>query len=219
MLAAAPLTEAFTALTFKFGAQHPGARVTFKFGASSALATQLVQGAPGDAFASDDAANLQQVVDAGSAKGTPKVFAKNRLEIAVAKGNPKHIAELADLAPADLKVVLCSRDVPCGMYADQALEQAGVSVEPTSREPSTKDALGKVEAGQVDAAIVYATDVKASRLADGVEIPDADNVISTWPIVALKDSGYPLLDQLWIDFVMSDEAQQFLQQRYGFLAP
>jgi molybdate transport system substrate-binding protein len=90
VLAAASLTDAFTQLGRMFEAGHPGAKVTFSFGASSTLAAQAIQGAPADLMASADEANLQKVVDAGNAS-QPKVFARNRLAILVAKGNPKGI--------------------------------------------------------------------------------------------------------------------------------
>ncbi|HEX6758148.1 MAG TPA: molybdate ABC transporter substrate-binding protein, partial [Propionibacteriaceae bacterium] len=51
VLAAASLTEALTDIGRDFEAKNPGHSVTFSFGSSATLATQIVQGAPADVFA------------------------------------------------------------------------------------------------------------------------------------------------------------------------
>ena len=51
VLAAASLIEAFNQLGRDFEAKNPGSKVTFGFGSSATLATQIVQGAPADVFA------------------------------------------------------------------------------------------------------------------------------------------------------------------------
>jgi molybdate transport system substrate-binding protein len=178
---------------------------------------QISEGAPADVFASADESNMTKVVDAGSAAARPAVFAHNRLEIAVEPGNPRGITSLADLAKPGVKVVLCAETVPCGKFADEALQKAGVTVTPVSREANVKDTLGKV--GEADAAIVYITDVKSTGTVDGVEIPDDQNVVATLPIVALKDSGNSDLAAAWVAYVTSPQAQKILTAQFGFLAP
>jgi molybdate transport system substrate-binding protein len=218
VFAAASLTAAFEQLGTQFEADHAGTSVKFNFAASSELATQINEGAPADVFASADEKNEQKVVDAGNASGDPVVFAHNELEIAVENGNPKHVTDLASLANPGLLVVLCASEVPCGKYADHALQQADVTVRPKSRGESVKATLSLVESGEADAAIVYVTDVKASGQVDGVEIAANQNVLATLPIVALEDAGNPDLAQAWIDFVQSDAAQHVLRHDFGFLA-
>src|SRR4051794_18374414 len=48
--AAASLTEAFGEIGTDFSSANPGAPVTFNFGSSGTVATQIEQGAPADAF-------------------------------------------------------------------------------------------------------------------------------------------------------------------------
>ena len=55
VLAAASLTETFTALEKQFEAGHPGVDVKLNFAGSSDLAQQVVNGAPADVFAADPA--------------------------------------------------------------------------------------------------------------------------------------------------------------------
>ena len=57
----------------------------------------------------------------------------NKLVIVTKPGNPKDVKTLADLA--DLPVVsLCADTVPCGKYAAQILQTAGVTIPETQRD-------------------------------------------------------------------------------------
>ena len=220
VLAASSLTKAFTALASQFESTHPGSKVSLNFASSSTLVEQIQNGAPADVFASADQKNMQKLQDAGDVAGTPSVFAKNQMEIAVAPGNPHHISTVADLAKSGLIVVLCASEAPCGKYADQLLTQDHVTLTPKSREVDAKSTLTKVQTGDADAAIVYVTDVKgASGKVDGVVVPAGQNVIATLPIAALKASKNAALAKEWVDFVTSSTNEKTLQDQYGFLAP
>jgi len=220
VLAASSLTKGFTALAQQFESAHAGSHVNLSFASSSTLAEQIQNGAPADVFASADQKNMAKLQAAGAVTGTPVVFAKNQMEIAVAPGNPKHIATVADLAQSGLIVAMCAAEAPCGKYADQLLEQDHVTLTPKSRELDAKSTLAKVASGDADAAIVYVTDVKGSKSdVDGVEIPAGQNVIATLPIAALKDAKNDALAEAWVEFVTSSAAEKTLQEQYGFLAP
>src|SRR5260370_27313499 len=142
------------------------------------LVSQIQQGAIGDVFASADRPNVQKLIQAGLTAESPIVFARNDLEIVVGKGNPKHIASLADLARSGLVVVLCAPAVPCGSYAAQALQKAGGSVKPATQEADVKAVLSKVALGEADAGSVYVTDVKGAGAAvEGLSLPPAPHVV------------------------------------------
>jgi molybdate transport system substrate-binding protein len=216
VLAASSLTNGFTALGKEFEAAYPGTKVTFSFGSSSTLEQQIEQGAPADVFASADQANMDKVVKAGDNAGTPTDFVKNKLEIAVEKGNPKHIATLSDLTKPGTIVVLCDVSVPCGKFANEVLTNAKVSVTPKSREINVKATLSKVELGEADAAIVYVSDVASSAgKVDGVTIPDDVNVLTTLPIVALKGASNSSVANAFVSFVAAHKDE--LVSKYGFL--
>jgi molybdate transport system substrate-binding protein len=218
--AASSLTGAFTEIGHDFEKANRGSSVTFNFGPSSALETQIDQGAPADAFASADQANMQKLQDDNRVSGTPRVFARNRLVIVTKPGNPEHIASLADLAHAGT-ISLCGADVPCGKYAAQALQQAGVTIPESSitRGVDAKATLASVTTGDADAAVVYVTDAKAAGpRAATVQIPTAQNVIATYPIACLKASGEHDTVQAFIDYVLSPAGQATLRS-FGFLPP
>ncbi len=219
VFAASSLTEAFTEIGEDFSSKYKGTTVTFNFGSSSTLETQLEQAAPGDVFASADTANVDKLDAAGGVSGASVVFVRNRLEIAVEPGNPKNIKTLADTVKPDVLLTLCAPEVPCGKYALQAYDNAGVAVPTVPTGLTAKDTLSKVSLGEADAAVVYVTDVKAaSPDVDGVKIAKADNVIAEYAIAVVKGIANTATAKAFIRYVMSKAGQATLQQ-YGFLAP
>jgi molybdate transport system substrate-binding protein len=219
VFAAASLTESFTRIGKDFEAANPKAKVIFNFAGSSALATQINQGAPADVFASAAAANIKTVTDAGNGAGAPVTFVKNQLVIAVAKGNPKGIAGLADLTRPGIKVAECAEQVPCGAAAKRALAAAGVKLTPVTLEQDVKAALSKVKLGEVDAALVYRTDVNASKAdVDGVEFPESAGAVNEYPLIIVKNAPNKAGAQAFVAWVQSDRGMAVLTAA-GFQAP
>jgi molybdate transport system substrate-binding protein len=219
VFAAASLTEAFNDEKKVLGASDPGLSLTYNFAGSQALVTQIKSGAPADVFASADQKNMQKLVDAGLVE-TPKTFARNTLEIAVAPGNPKHITGLADLEKSGVTLVLEDASVPAGNYAQQAFAKAGLPApEPASNELDVKSTLAKLTSGDADAVVVYVTDVKsAGSKVEGVEIPAGQNVVATYPIAVIKASKNLTAAEAFVDEIVTGGGQEALQAR-GFLAP
>jgi molybdate transport system substrate-binding protein len=215
VFAAASLTEAFN----DFKTQNPQTPVTYNFAGSQALVTQIENGAPADVFASADQKNMTKLVSSGLVE-TPQTFARNKLEIAVAPGNPKRITGLADLEKNGVVLVLEDPSVPAGNYARQAFRKAGLPPpKPASNELDVKSTLAKLTAGEADAVIVYVTDVKsAGAKVTGVEIPASQNVVATYPIAVVKASKHHDAAQAFVNDMVSGSGQQALQAR-GFLPP
>jgi molybdate transport system substrate-binding protein len=202
VLAAASLTETFNQIGKDFQAANPGTSVTFSYAGSSALAQQITSGAPADVFASASPATMKTVTDAGDATGTPAVFVKNQLVIAVPKGDPKGIKTLADLTKPGVKVAECAKEVPCGAAAIKALAAANVKLTPVTLEADVKSALAKVKLGEVDAALVYRTDAKSDTAdVQGIEFPESAQAINDYPIAALKGAPNPSGAAAFVAFV------------------
>jgi molybdate transport system substrate-binding protein len=222
VLAASSLTDAFTAIGKGFERKYPGTHVTLSFSSTATLVTQIQQGAPADVFASADAANMQKLVDGGQvAKGGFSVFARNRLEIAVAPGNPKKIKTLADTLKSGVTLVLCAPEVPCGKYALQAYANAGLAPPLVPTGANVKDTLSKVTLGEADAAIVYVTDVKAAKgQVQGVKIRSSVNVVASYPIAPIVGATNPVAAKAFVRFVADRPGSgQRTLRRFGFLAP
>lgn len=211
--AAASLAGAFDEIATAFTAEHPDVTVVPVYDGSSTLVTQILEGAPADVFASADEANMDK---AGDAAVDPELFASNTLVIAVPAGNPKGIADLADLA--DVTTVLCAAEVPCGAASAKLLDAAGVSIEAASLEQNVTAVLTKVETGEADAGLVYATDVIGRDDVEGVVPDNADDVVNHYPIAALADAPNPDAAQAFVAFVLSDAGQAILAE-FGFGKP
>jgi hypothetical protein len=76
VFAASSLTDVFQDMVADFGTANPEAKLTFNFGASSQLATQLGQGASADDFASADTVQMDAARQAGAITGDNLIFAE-----------------------------------------------------------------------------------------------------------------------------------------------
>lgn len=222
VFAASSLTDAFTEIGDAFGAENPGATVEFNFGASSDLVDSITGGdalGVADVYASADEANMQTLVDAGDNADDPQVFARNQAEIAVPAGNPADVQGLDDFANEDLFIGLCAEDVPCGAYAREILDAAGVEPSIDTDEARVTDVVAKVASGDLDAGIVYVTDVLANDdEVDGIEIPADVNVDAIYPVATVAESENAGTADAFVAFVLSDAGQQVLAD-HGFLPP
>jgi molybdate transport system substrate-binding protein len=218
VFAAASLTSAFNAAKTALVSADPGLSLTFNYAGSNTLVTQIQQGAPVDVFASADQKNMDKLVTAGLVD-TPVTFAKNKLEIAVAPGNPKHITSLQDLAKPGLTVVLEATGVPAGDYTRQVEQQLSVNITPKSLAPDVKTAITTVTSGEADATVVYVTDVAAAgSKVSGVSIPDNLQPAITYPIAVVKATHNKAAADGFVQSAVSGDVQKALIAQ-GFIAP
>jgi len=219
VFAAASLTDVFGELGDQLMADNPDLDIQFNFAGSSALATQITQGAPADVFASANQPQMKVVTDADLQGADPVVFTENVLEIAVPKGNPGDVTGIDDFANADLTLAVCAPDVPCGAAATKVFEAAGITAVPDTLEEDVRAALTKVQLAEVDAALVYASDVQsAGGDVEGIEFPEAEDAINEYPICTLAAAPNPDAAQAFVDLVLSDDGQKALEDA-GFRAP
>lgn len=212
VFAAASLTDVFTGLGDQMMADNPDLDIQFNFAGSSALATQITQGAPADVFAPANQAQMKVVTDAGLQGAEPTVFTENVLEIAVPKGNPGTVTGLADFARPELALAVCAPDVPCGAAATKVFQTAGITAVPDTLEEDVRAALTKVELGEVDAALVYASDVQsAGSGVEGIPFPEAEQAVNEYPICALAAAPNPEAATAFVELVLSDEGRTALE--------
>ena len=218
VLAASSLTDAFEEIALAFEIAHVGSDVHLSFDGSSALATQIQEGVPADVFASADEASAAKVTAAGLDVDGVVPFASNRLQIVVPRGNPGSVTALADLAEADLRLALCAPEVPCGRYAAQAFERAGIAVPAASQEENVRGVLTKVALGEADAGIVYVTDVVSDPDVQGVDLPDEVQVPAVYPALVLRAAANLDAAAAFVAFLVTPQAQRILSA-HGFGPP
>lgn len=218
--AAASLTAPFSEIGHAFEVANPGATVSFTFGPSDGLATQILEGAPVDVFASASPSWMDAVDDEVGTAGRAD-FAKNELAILVPADEPVAIAGPEDLAGEDVRLVLAAEGVPAGDYAREMLENVGVAdaalANVVSNEEDVKGVVTKVLSGDADAGIAYATDV-TPEIADrirAVRIPEEVNVIATYPIAVVSGTHEAAIAERFVDFVLGP-GQRILAD-HGFL--
>jgi molybdate transport system substrate-binding protein len=121
-------------------------------------------------------------------------------------------------------VVLAAVGVPVGDYARQSLKEAGVEkavlANVVSNEDDDASVVAKITAGEADAAIVYVSDVTSAVApqVNAVTIPDAVNVIATYPIAVVTRSTHADQAHAFVDYVTGSAGQATLAS-YGFLPP
>ncbi len=227
---AASLKGALAAAKTAYEAANPGVTLTISTDASSALETQIEQGAPADVFLSADTKNPQTLVDKGLAAAPPVTFATNKLTVIVPTGNPAGIRTPADLAKSGVKIIAAGDAVPITKYANQLV--ANLAKEPgypanfdaayhaniVSKEDNVKAVVAKLELGEGDAAIVYVTDAKASTKVATVDVPESANVIATYDGVTIKASPNPAAAQAFLTWFAGPGGQAILSG-FGFLPP
>ena len=218
---ASSLTDAFGDIGTAFEGENPGVTVTFNFGPSDGLATQINDGAPVDVFASASPTWMDSVQDDGPGVSDRADFAKNRLTIIVPTGNPAGIEDIGDLAEDDVQLVIAAEGVPAGDYAREIFQSAGISraamANVVSNAEDVRSVVTSVASGEADAGIVYVTDVTAdvANQVTQIEIPDDVNVIATYPIAVVNNTQETDLAKSFVDYVLGP-GQQTLAE-YGFL--
>lgn len=223
VLAAASLSEVLDELAGAFEAENADARVLRNLAGSQTLATQILEGAPGDVFLSADADQMDRVSEAERVDEVREV-AVNRLAILVPAGDPAGIGDVQGLALPDRSVVLAGADVPAGLYARDALRELGlleaVMANVVSEEADVKGVVGKVVSGEADAGMAYATD-RTSALADRldlIELPEEATPHVRYLAARVQDAPSPELADAFLAFLGSEEAQRIFQE-HGFTQP
>jgi len=228
VFAAASLSDAFEAIEQELEAATPNLSITYNFGGSQALVTQLAEGAQADVFASANMAQMDAAVEADLVLDAPAPFVHNRLAIVTPADNPADIEAPADLGKEGILLVLAQAAVPAGRYArDSVCQMASdtttygsgfvqrVAANVVSEEEDVRDVLAKVALGEADAGIVYVSDaVAAGDQVRVVDIPNEVNVIATYPVAVLAQ-GDQALGSAFIAYLLSDEGQALLE-RFGF---
>jgi molybdate transport system substrate-binding protein len=223
---AASLSGALEEIATAYALHVPGVTLIVSTGASSALRTQIEQGAPADVFLSADTQQPTALVNAGSAAGDSRIFASNELTVITSLDAEKVIAPV-DLADPGVKIIAAGDAVPITRYANQVVANlarldgypAGFAeayaANIVSREDDVKAVVAKIELGEADAAIVYRTDALAADAVAVVRIPDVANVAASYAGVAIKASTHPSQAAAFLDWLTASEGQALLAS-HGF---
>ena len=216
VLAASSLNDSFTKIGKKFESEHNNVKVRFSFGASSQIRQQLEEGVGGDVVATADTKTMALLKQSSLVAKKSKIFAKNTFTIVVKNRNPAKIKTLADLGNDKQKIVLCAPGVPCGVYANQILRQAKVSISYPILSSDAASAVSLVALGEADAALIYRTEAINNSRLKSIEIPKSENITAQYPAAVIKNSSNKATAREFTKFLNEPKAQKILS-KYGFL--
>jgi len=220
--AAASLSDALTEIGSLWEKQG-GAKLGPNFGASSLLARQIEEGAPGDVFVSADEAKMDALDRKGLiVRDSRRVLLSNALAVIVPADSKLTLKSAADLASPKVGLIALAEPstVPAGIYAKQWLDRASVWPKVAPKVIATENVRGAllaVEGGNVDAGIVYTTDAKIAkgvRVAFVVSGPDAPAI--SYPVAILSESANVVEARKLVAFLGSTEAKAIFV-KYGFV--
>jgi molybdate transport system substrate-binding protein len=218
--AAASLSKAYTELGKQFEKANPLIKIRFNFASTSSLVSQIQSGAPSDVFAAADLSSFDKLLASGNVVKSPKVFARNSMQLVVKPGNPLRITSVADLSKASV-VSLCAKTVPCGVYAATVMSRHGMVIAESkiTRGVDATATLNAVSTGDADAAMVYSTDaLSAKKLISVISIPVGKNVKASYGIAVVRGSKNSKQAEAFMQYVLSPAGQKVLKT-FGFLAP
>lgn len=220
---ASSLTEVMKKMEEEFHEVEPDISLSFNYGSSSKLRSQIEQGAPADLFLSASVKDMdllesRQLVESESV--VP--LAENRLVLASVEEFPETADFMQLLMSAEETIAVGEPDsVPVGDYTKQALESLGLWQPLEGSLIYAKDArqvVTYIESGNAGLGIIYSSDAVISREITGtLEVPgQTDPVVYPGAIVAA--SAKQQAASAFLDFVAGPRGQAILEE-YGFLAP
>ena len=223
VFAAASLKNALDDVGTAFTKQS-GIKVVVSYGASSALAKQIEQGAPADLFVSADLQWMDYGVQKKVIKDDTRVKLLGNKLVLIATKDAKidHVTigpgfDLAKLAGDGRVATGDVRAVPVGLYAKAALERLGAwtAVEPKiAMAENVRLALSLVARGDAPLGIVYETDAKVEPNVKIIGIfPDNSHDPIIYP-AALTATAKPDATE-YLSFLRSETAKSVFE-RYGF---
>ena len=223
VFAAASLKNALDDVGTAFTKQS-GIKVVVSYGASSALAKQIEQGAPADLFVSADLQWMDYGVQKKVIKDDTRVNLLGNKLVLIATKDAKidHVTigpgfDLAKLAGDGRVATGDVRAVPVGLYAKAALERLGAwtAVEPKiAMAENVRLALSLVARGDAPLGIVYETDAKVEPNVKIIGIfPDNSHDPIIYP-AALTATAKPDATE-YLSFLRSETAKSVFE-RYGF---
>jgi molybdate transport system substrate-binding protein len=218
--AAASLTDALQEIASLYQ-KEGNPKVQFNFGASSTLARQIQDGAPGDIFFSADEEKMNGLEKKGLiVKDTRKSLLSNTLVIVVPADSKTEMKTIQDLLKAKNIAIAEPQSVPAGIYAKEYLRKVGLWGKVIDRlipAENVRATLAVVEAGNAEAGIVYKTDALISkRVRTALEIPKTEGPKISYPVAVLKESKDPQAAMNFYRYMISDKALE-VYRKYGFL--
>lgn len=218
--AAASLQNSMEDLKELYEKEHKNVTITFTFGASGALQTQIEQGAPVDVFMSAAVKQMTALESQGYIADDTKIeLLENKLVLITPKGSTKDITDFKSIINGNLIAIGDPASVPAGQYAEEVFTSLGILDQVTAKANYGTDVtqvLNWVSGGNVDAGVVYATDAaSADNVTIVAEAPEGSCSKVIYPVAVVKNSEKQEAASEFTKWLASDEAMKVFES-YGF---
>ncbi len=200
--------------------KETGTEVRLQFGGTGTLLSQLRITKQGDLFiAADDGA----LADARRTGVTHEEFrlVKQKPVLAVAKGNPKHLTDLASLKQDGVKLALPNPGTASiGRVTKQLLgkEWDALAVKASVMKPTVTEIAADLSLGAVDAAIVWDAVVPQFKDIETVMLPELSKHEEFATATVLDASPRPDVAMQFARYLAAPEKGALVFEKHGFKA-
>lgn len=222
ILAAASLTDVCNEIKALYEKENPGVRLTFSYGASGALQTQIEEGAPADLFISAAEKQMEALKEKGLIDTASVVkLLENKVVLIVPQDSEKAITSFEAAAGDEVEIIGLGEpaSVPVGQYSEEIFTSLGILEQVKKKANYGSDVrtvLSWVETGAVDCGVVYATDAYVGENIKIVcEAPEGSCKQVIYPAAIVKSSESPEAAADFLAWLSGDEAME-LFETYGF---
>ncbi|MCU5745187.1 molybdate ABC transporter substrate-binding protein [Staphylococcus sp. SQ8-PEA] len=214
--AAASLTDVTKELEKEFKKEHKDARITFNYGGSGALRSQIEKGAPSDVLMSANTRDVDALAKKGKAHHTYN-YAKNKLVLIGDKDSD--IKSVKDLKKNDKLAIGEAKSVPAGKYAEEYLKDKDLYNKVKPHLVYAKDVrqvLNYVNKGNSKLGYVYKTDLAQDQKSGNSNVKQINEAQLKKPITyKAGTTSDKKLAKEWVDFLKTDQAKKIMK-KYKF---
>ena len=199
--------------------QKYGAKINYNYAGCAQLLGQMEINKTGDVFVGGSLNDMKIAKEKGFADKYYEVV-YHIPAIAVPKGNPAGISELADLAKPGVKLVLGdAKSNAIGKKGEKIFTQngltEGIAKNVVARDATVNEIVTHIAMKQGDAGLVWEDNGAANKDIEIITIPKEQNMIDTVPVCVLSFTEKQELAQAFVDFVKSPEGKEIFAN-HGF---
>ncbi|MCE5285565.1 MAG: molybdate ABC transporter substrate-binding protein [Pelosinus sp.] len=220
--AAASLTDVMNELTQLYNKTNPNVKITYSFGSSGALQSQIEEGAPADIFMSAAQKQMNELDKKDLiVKESRKDLLVNKVVLITAKENAAGLKDFKDVTSPKINLIALGepKAVPVGQYSEEIFNSLGILDAVKAKViygSDVRQVLTWVEAGEAACGVVYATDAATTAKVKVIaEAPAGSHKPVIYPVAIVKSSKNVKAAQGFVDFLATKEAAAVFE-KYGF---
>lgn len=222
ILAAASLTDVCNEIETLYETANPNVNLTFSYGGSGALQTQIEEGAPADVFISA-ATKQMTALDEKELMNSDSIvnLLENKVVLIVPADSTSEVTSFDDVVTDKVTMIGLGEagSVPVGQYAEEIFATLGTLDAVKDRANYGSDVrtvLSWVETSAVDCGVVYATDAYTTDKVKIVcEAPAGSCKRVIYPAGVVKSSANFNEAAAFVEYLQT-EAVMDLFESYGF---